>query len=177
MEMTSVFHYILTMLFFTVLLLSTLVLTASVFNMDVSPTDTNAVNAQNLIKDAVIVGWGAIVIILLGLVGVAIIGYRGGFEYEVVKHGLQYMSGEAKIFASLRIISFSILVGASFIIALLLSAAAEEILNSDDPSQYTNQYDYCLQFAHIMYLHITILTCAQVAVYCFSIIKGTMVYN
>ena len=165
------FHYFITIMFFLVLLISTLILTSSLNNMNVIAGDTDGQDAETAMKTAVMVGWISIILIVFGLLGVTILGFKGGFEYAYFKESLSSITKEEEIFVALRVLVFSILVISSFIVAVLLAAAAEFITNSVYSDNYSQQYDDCKEFSKLMFTHIAILITAQSLVFIYSYTK------
>lgn len=165
----SISHYLITVIFFLSLLFAIIQLTMSLLDMNVNESDSDATSAEAALKDAVVIGWISIVLIVLGLLGVGIMGFRGEFESSGLKKTLTYLSGTDKIFLGMRIVIFSILVGSSFIIASLLTIAASYI--EGDP-QYSDQYDAAIRFSRIMYLRIILLCFIQGMIY-----LSTWMYN
>jgi hypothetical protein len=117
MSNLSIVHYIITVIFFVVLVIATLLLSQTLQTMYIPENDPTAQSAKNTLAAAVSLGWITEIIIVVGLIYIGIIGFRGGFGETTQQ--LKSITGSDKLFVSLRVIVFSILVLVSLIMGVL----------------------------------------------------------
>ena len=171
MNEDSWIHYVVTLVFFIVLIVATITLTISVYNMDITPGDSAGLHAQNSIKTAAITGWVAIGLILAGLSIAGVLMITDQYNETIIADTISELTGQEKAAIAIRFLVFFVLVFSSVLIAILLTIAAEFILKTPNPEQYTDQYDNCIKFAKIMYLHTALIIIIQSLVYFYSYIK------
>lgn len=162
----STIHYIITMIFFFLILINIISLTTSTLNMDVNSSDTNAVNAKKLMIVAQVVAYTGEFLILL-FIGIAY-SYSGSEKNKNYYNKAMSYTGTKDIYSMMRAISFSILMFISIVVSTLCLSAAKEINLSDDPSQYNNQYSLCQEIGRMFFLHFVLFTSIQGASYIYQ---------
>lgn len=167
----SSIHYTITFIFFIVILVNVISLTLSTINMSVSSSDTNAVTAKNLMIAAQAIAYFGLGSILL-FVGFAYF-YSGKEENKEYYDLAMTYTGSSDIYIMMRVIVFSILMFISIVVSALCLAAAKQIDLSDDPSQYTSQYNLCKELGVMFFLHFAIFSIIQGGSYMAKIFYST----
>lgn len=163
-------HYMITLIFFFIVLVNIVSLTIVTLSMGVSSSDTSAVNAKNLMISAQVIAYVGIAAILV-FFGVAY-SYSGKESTKVYYDTAMSYTGATDVYMLMRIVSFSILMFISIVVSALCLAATKEIDNSDDPSQYTDQYNTCKELGRMFFLHFVLFTTIQGCSYIYQ-----MFYN
>lgn len=161
----SQIHYLITFIFFFIILINVVILTMSIMSMDVLSSDTNAIKAKNLMITAVSIAYiGEFLILVFLGVGYA---YQSNKTKEVTEYydTLLKSTGGKTINEAMRIVSFSILMFISLVVSALCFEAAKYISESDDPSQYNDQYNTCQKLGEMFLLHFALFTAIQGASY------------
>jgi ABC-type uncharacterized transport system permease subunit len=169
----SSFHYLILLIFFIIIFVNTIYLTISTLNMDVSSNNESAIEAKNLMVTAVLISYVADLIILSILGGAYYYQYSNPIESKKYSKELIDMTGAEDIYVAIRIIIFSILMFISVVIASLCFDAAVQILNTEDPSQYNNQYNTCLDIGKLFTFHFVLFSILQGSVYIYQIFYST----
>lgn len=162
-------HYIVTLIFFLVILSNILALTKSTINMSVSSGDDNAQKAKDLMGTACVLAYLAdlVIIIFLGIVY--------SYRYYNKNNSKSYydklisITGGENLYAASRIVVFSILMFTSIVVSSLCLEAAKYINMSNDPSQYSDQYSVCKNLGTLFMLHFIIFTTIQVISYIYQL--------
>ena len=167
----STIHYMITFIFFFVILVNIISLTIATLNMNVDSNDTNAVNAKNLMIAAQVIAYlGEFLILIFAAVAYA---YSGKEETKSYYNIAMSYTGSSDVYVLIRIVSFSILMFISIIVSALCLAAAKEINLSDDPSQYSNQYSICQELGKMFFIHFVLFTIIQGGSYVYQLFYNT----
>jgi hypothetical protein len=157
----EVVHYIITILFFTVFTLIVLKLLVTYRTLPENTSNNEDITkATEYLLTAIVLGFLAIFIILIGLVFIGILGFRK--DFKTYTDSLQTTLKADNIYIALRIIIFSILFGTSIVVAILAAKAAQ--LFKDKPN-YTDQYDTCYEAARVSTIHVLLFVAVQGVVY------------
>lgn len=161
------FHFVLCICFFLITLYFTIKLTKTLQSMPDVNGDENALTAKQLMTTAVTISY------IFDLIIVCIIGYylyAYHKDEELLKNSkvLEY-TGSNSVYIGLRIMAFSLLMFLSLLLSSLCFSAADEILNSDDPSLYSNQYNECLDIGRDFMIHFIGFTCIGICGYIIKI--------
>ena len=158
-------HYIITLIFFLLILFNIISLTIGTVNMTVSSSDENAVTAKNLMTAACVITYVFLLLIFIFL-GICY-SYR---SYDTPETRSSYeklmnTTGGETLYTSMRIVTFSILMFISLIVSALCLEAANYIDKSDDPSQYSDQYNLCKELGKMFFVHFILFTGIQLLGY------------
>lgn len=164
------FHYTITFVFFMIVLINIISLTLVTVNMGVSSSNTNAATAKNLMISAQVIAYVGIASILVFL-GVAYSYSSKQEDKSYYDYAFSY-TGADDVYMMMRIVTFSILMFISIVVSALCFAAAEELNNSDDPSQYTDQYNTCRDLGRMFFLHFVLFSSIQGIGYIVQIFRG-----
>lgn len=151
-------HYIITLIFFFLILVNIISLTMTTINMDVPPEDTDAMTAKNLMISAQVITYVGLLIILVFLgVAYSYSSYKTNSYYEQ----MMGITGADNLSAAMRIVTFSILMFISLIVSALCLEAANYISMSDNSNNYNDQYNICKDLGKLFMLHFIIFTSIQ----------------
>lgn len=164
-------HYVITIIFYIIFFLNVRELTNTFGDMNISGDNSYATKAKQSLGLALIIGWSILLIILIGLILIGIMGATGFFKNYNLGDDLSIVTGEKDIYVSLRILTFSLLVFGSIIVAVLCSITQYYILDTEDPSRYSSQYNTCEAVSKLLYFHVILLCIIQGSIYLFSTFK------
>lgn len=155
------FHYVITFIFFILILVNIISLTIGTVNMKVNSSDENAVTAKNLMISACVITYVFLLLIFIFL-GICY-SYR---SYDTPETRSSYeklmnTTGGESLYMSMRIVTFSILMFISIIVSALCLEAANYIDKSDDPDQYNDQYNLCKELGKMFLMHFILFTFIQ----------------
>lgn len=155
------FHYVITFIFFLLILINIISLTIGTINMKVNSNDENAVTAKNLMISACVITYVFLLLILIFL-GICY-SYRSYDTPETRSNYEKLMktTGGSSLYMSMRIVTFSILMFISLVVSALCLEAANYISKSDDPSQYDEQYNLCKELGRLFMVHFILFTTIQ----------------
>lgn len=163
----STIHYMITFIFFFIILVNIVSLTIATLNMNVSSDDINAVTAKNLMIAAQVIAYVGELLILF-FIGFAY-SYSGKEETKAYYNKAMEYTGTNDVYVLIRVVSFSILMFISIIVSALCLAAAKEINLSDDPDQYTDQYNVCQDLGRMFFLHFVLFSSIQGGSYIYQL--------
>lgn len=165
----STIHYIITLIFFLIVFFNILSLTKTTINMDVDSSDKNAKTAKDLMISAISIGYLGELIIIIFLIVVNIYSSNQDDLTRSYYDKLMGTTGAENLYAAMRIISFSILMFISLVIAVLCKEAANNIDSSNDPSKYEKEYDECITLAEMFFAHFVMFTIIQGIAYLYQL--------
>ncbi len=161
-------HYMITIIFFMVVLVNTIYLTKAVLGMKVQDGDVNVEKAKNLISSACIISYfGDFLIIIL-----AAIMYWKGKNDETIKSMVEY-SGVENMYVGLRIAIFSILMIVSLLVGSLCISASKEIEESPNKAELNSEKHLFKEVGQMFILHFLVFTLFQIGVTIWKIIKDS----
>lgn len=155
-SMYSAFHYMITVIFFIVVLINTIYLTKSIMGMSVDSSDENTVKAKNLMISACTISYIGDFLIAL-LVGFS---YWYGSNSSTIKN-LMNTTGVDDIYVGIRIAIFSILMIVSLLVGSICISASKEIQKSSNESEYNSEKNLCKDIGQMFILHFMIFTLIQ----------------
>lgn len=172
----SSFHYILTLMFFTIILVNIVYLTIGIVNMDVSSGDSNAETAKSLMIAAITISYIVNLLILIFL------GVCYNYKSYDTKNSRNYYeqlmkkTGGENLYAAMRITVFSTLMFVSLIVSSLCYEATQYINKSEDPSKYQKQYNLCRDTSRLFMEHFILFTVIQGSIYIYQLLynNGTI---
>uniref|UniRef100_A0A6C0BCM9 Uncharacterized protein n=1 Tax=viral metagenome TaxID=1070528 RepID=A0A6C0BCM9_9ZZZZ len=166
----STCHYIITLVFFMIVLINTIYLTLSVSKMNVDLNNSNAVKAKNIMIAACAVSYIADFIII-GILAIAY-SYQSYYPEESKDYSMKLIEtiGGEDIYTSLRITVFSILMITSLIVGALCVDAGKLIDKSDNSDQYSDEYNLCKEMGRLFLLHFLFFTTIQFSTYVYQAI-------
>lgn len=154
-------HYIVTLIFFILILSNIIALTKATINMSVNSDDENAKKAKELMGTACIIAYVGDLLIILFLI--LAYSYRSYNTDDVKSYydKIMNLTGGENLYAAMRIVVFSILMFISVVVSALCLDAAKYINISDDPEQYNDEYNLCKSLGSLFMLHFIIFTTIQ----------------
>lgn len=164
-------HYILTVVFFFMILVDLISLTSTTINMNVCSADEHAKTAKNLMISSLVLGYVSLLTIAIFIIIC--------YWYSSSKTSLTYYetlmgyTGAENTYALVRIVTFSILMFISIVISSLCIAAAKEIDLSSDSDKYKKQYNVCYEMGKMLMLHFLVFTAIQGSVYLYKFYYDT----
>ena len=165
----SSIHYIITLIFFLVILVDIVKLTISTINMSVDSDNENAVIAKNfMIAASAITYIGELIIILFLLIAYSYQSYETP-DIKNYYETLKGITGAENLYVALRIVAFSILMFISIVVSALCYEALHYIDISDDPSEYTDQYNVCKEITRLFFLHFVLFSSIQGVAYIYQL--------
>jgi hypothetical protein len=158
-------HYLITLIFFFLILINIISLTITTINMNVPPGDTDGTTAKNLMISAQVITYVGLLTVLIFL-GVT-------YSYSSHKTSNYYeqmmgLTGGENVYAAMRIVTFSILMFISLIVSALCLSAANYISMSNYSSQYTDQYNICIDLGKMFMIHFILFSSIQGASYIYQ---------
>lgn len=169
----SSIHYVIVVIFFFVILVNILSLTLTTYNMDVSTTNENAVTAKNLMIAANVITYlGEILIVLFVIITYSYQSYQSK-ELKSYYDELFNVAGSENLYIATRVVAFSMLMIISVIVSSLCLEAANYISMSDDPSEYTDQYNICNEIGKLFFVHFILFTSIQGVAYIYQLFYNT----
>lgn len=144
-------------------------LTRITFNMDVDNSDTNAKNAKNLMSIACAVGYVGLLFIIIFVIVAYIYSSNQDETTKTYYEKLMGITGAENLYVAMRVVSFSIMMFISVVIAVLCKEATDYIDKSNDPSQYDSEYNACEALAELFMRHFAIFTVLQGISYLYQI--------
>ncbi len=166
MKEISITHYIVTLVFFIVTIIITFHLIQSYKSLVVVPGDQDGLKGQKYLGSAIIFGIIIEILIIVGLIAIGILGFRGDFSY--VKSVATSITGSEELFVALRIIVFSLLVFTSLVMGILVFKAYIAFTDSAYSNMYQDQINTCLREGIILIGHIILIVFVQLAVFIFG---------
>lgn len=168
-------HFVITIIFFFLILINIISLTMSTVNMNVPSSDIDATTAKNLMISAEVITYAGLLIILIFL-GVT-------YSYSSHKTANYYekmmgLTGAEDIYTAMRVVTFSILMFISIVVSALCLEAANYISKSDNSDEYTDQYNLCKDLGRMFFIHFVVFSSIQGVSYIYEIYKdGQQKYN
>lgn len=164
----STVHYIITVIFFFLILINIVTLTIGTINMNVPSSDTNAVTAKNLMISACVITYVFLLLILIFLGVCYSYSSYDTPETRTYYQQLTKTTGGEDLYMSMRIVTFSILMFVSLIVSALCLEAANYIDKSEDPSKYSDQYNLCKDMGRMFMVHFIFFSTAQLISYSYQ---------
>lgn len=166
--MDNTVHYFITLIFFVLILVNIINLTKGTLNMNVPSDDPNGLKAKELMTAAEVITYISLLIILIFITVTYL--YASNKETTYYENVMKLSGGE-NIYAAMRIITFSILMFISILVSGLCFEAAKYITKSNDPENYSEQYNLCITLGTLFFAHFIVFTSIQGFSYVYQYLK------
>lgn len=163
----GIIHYVLTFIFFLMILINILNLLRVTYNME--PVDSNTQTAQDLMYTAVGIGFGGELLIIVFLLFTYM--YSSSKNELTISYYDKLMgnTGAESLYAAMRIVTFSILMLISMIISVLCYDAAKYIDKSSSSEDFEKEKARCEDIAETFMIHFIIFTVIQAFIYIYQL--------
>ena len=171
----STVHYMITLIFFIMILGDILGLLRTTYNM--KPLDSNTETAQNLMYSAVGIGLGGELLIIIFVIFTYM--YSSSKNETTISYYDKLMgnTGAENLYEAMRIVSFSILMFISIVIAALCFESVQYINSSSLSSSFTKEINECKLIAETFTLHFVLFTSIQFIFYIYQLLYSNGTVN